>query len=219
MPTPTATAKIHERIASYGADMLNNDELLQVVLNITPDRSSDMIRESGGIHVLAQYTAEELATAYGLTPRQGRILNSAIVLGKRINQGCPEARPQVSCPADAVNYLAPLMANALQEQLHLLLLTTRNHIFDHRVIYIGAVNTSPFRPAEVLRPAIVRNAPNIIIAHNHPSGDITPSPEDVSVTRDIRQAGMLMDIQLLDHLVIGDGHRFTSLKNKKMGFD
>ena len=111
------------------------------------------------------------------------------------------------------------MANALQEQFHLLLLTTRNHIFDHRVIYVGAVNTSPVRPAEVLRPAIVRNAPNIIIAHNRPSGDVTPSPEDVNMTHTIRKASQLMDIEMLDHLVIGAGYRFTSLKDQGMGFD
>ena len=103
--------------------------------------------------------------------------------------------------------------------LRVLLLNTRNQVVARRTIYIGTVNSSAVRPAEVLRPAIRENAPSIIVAHNHPSGDPTPSPEDISVTRDLVAAGKLMDIELLDHLVIGHGGRFTSLKEKRLGFD
>ncbi len=85
-------------------------------------------------------------------------------------------------------------------------------------IYVGNVNSSLVRPAEVFRPAIRDNAPSIIVVHNHPSGDPTPSPEDVSITQELVSAGKLLSIELLDHVVIGSGNRFVSLNEKRLGF-
>ena len=99
--------------------------------------------------------------------------------------------------------LRPEMEHLVQEQMRLLMLDTRNRVIGQRVIYQGNVNSSLVRPAEVLRPAILAAAPNIIIAHNHPSGDPTPSGADVSITKDIAEAGSLLGIELLDHLVVG----------------
>ena len=100
----------------------------------------------------------------------------------------------------------------------MLVLNTRNQVIEQQTVYIGTVNSSAVRPAEVLRPAVVANAPAIVVGHNHPSGNSTPCPEDVKVTRDIRVAGDLLSIELLDHIVIGAGQTFTSLKEKGMGF-
>ena len=97
----------------------------------------------------------------------------------------------------------------------MLLLNTRNQVMGQRVVYIGNVNSSVVRPAEVLRAAVIDSAPSIIISHNHPSGDPTPSPEDVSITRELVQAGKLLGIDLLDHVVIG-GDRWVSLKERKL---
>ena len=144
---------------------------------------------------------------------------AALELGRRIASLAPEERSQISCPQDAASLLIAEMEPLVQENLVVLLLNTRNQVVARRTIYIGTVNSSAVRPAEVLRPAIRENAPSIIVAHNHPSGDPTPSPEDISVTRDLIAAGKLMDIELLDHLVIGHGGRFTSLKEKRLGFD
>ena len=107
------------------------------------------------------------------------------------------------------------MGALAQEQLRVLLLNTRNQVMGQRVIYIGNVNSSVVRPAEVLRAAVIDSAPSIIITHNHPSGDPTPSPEDVSITRELVQAGKLLGIDLLDHVVIG-GDRWVSLKERKL---
>ena len=123
--------------------------------------------------------------------------------------------PQINCPEDVHRLLGPEMSALAQEQLRVLLLNTRNQVMGQRVIYIGNVNSSVVRPAEVLRAAVIENAPSIIVSHNHPSSDPTPSPEDVSITRDLSAAAKLLGIDLLDHVVIG-GDRWVSLKERKL---
>ena len=110
------------------------------------------------------------------------------------------------------------MALLDQEHLRVLLLNTKNEVLGTHEIYVGNVNSSVIRPAEVLRPAVRENAPSIIVVHNHPSGDPTPSSEDVSVTRDLVLAGKLLGIGVLDHVVIGSGNRYVSLNEKGLGF-
>ena len=121
--------------------------------------------------------------------------------------------PVISCPDDVRRLLGPEMAPLAQEQLRVLLLNTKNQVMGQRVIYQGNVNSSMIRPAEVLRPAVIEAVPSIIVSHNHPSTDPTPSPEDVACTRELAQAGKLLGIELLDHIVIG-GDRFVSLKER-----
>ena len=121
--------------------------------------------------------------------------------------------PAISCPDDVRRLLGPEMAPLAQEQLRVLLLNTRNQVMGQRVIYQGNVNSSMIRPAEVFRPAVIEAVPSIIISHNHPSQDPTPSPEDAAITSELAQAGKLLGIELLDHVVIG-GERFVSLKER-----
>ena len=127
----------------------------------------------------------------------------------------PAEMPTIGCPQDVYNLLGPEMKGLAQEQLRVLLLNTRNGVMAQRLIYQGTVNSSAVRPAEVLRPAVVEAAPSIIISHNHPSGDPTPSPEDVAVTRDLVAAGKLLDVEVMDHIVIA-GDRYVSLKERKL---
>jgi DNA repair protein RadC len=94
---------------------------------------------------------------------------------------------------------------------------TKNEVLSNQEIYVGNVNSSMVRAAEVFRPAVRDNAPSIIVVHNHPSGDPTPSPEDINITRELISAGKLLSIELLDHLVIGDGNRYVSLNEKGLG--
>ena len=121
--------------------------------------------------------------------------------------------PAINCPEDVRRLLGPEMAPLAQEQLRVLLLNTKNQVLGQRVVYQGNVNSSMIRPAEVLRPAVIEAVPSIIISHNHPSQDPTPSPEDTAITRELVQAGKLLGIELLDHIVIG-GERFVSLKER-----
>ena len=125
----------------------------------------------------------------------------------------PEDLPAISCPEDVRRLLGPEMSGLAQEQLRVLLLNTKNLVVGQRVIYQGNVNSSMIRAAEVLRPAIVEAVPSIIISHNHPSQDPTPSPEDAAITRELVSASKLLGIDLLDHVVIG-GEKFVSLKER-----
>ena len=125
----------------------------------------------------------------------------------------PEELPVISCPEDVRRLLGPEMAPLAQEQLRVLLLNTRNQVMGQRVIYQGNVSSAIVRTAEVFRPAVIEAVPSIIVSHNHPSGDPTPSPEDAALTRELVLAGKLLDIELLDHIVIG-GERFVSLKER-----
>ncbi len=121
--------------------------------------------------------------------------------------------PTISCPDDVRRLLGPEMAPLAQEQLRVLLLDTKNHVVGQRVIYQGNVSSAIVRTAEVFRPAVIEAVPGIIVSHNHPSQDPTPSPEDAALTRELVQAGKLLGIELLDHVVIG-GERFVSLKER-----
>ena len=125
----------------------------------------------------------------------------------------PEDPPSIGSPYDVYRLLAPEMSVLAQEQLRVLLLDNQNNVIGQRVIYQGNVNSSMVRAAEVLRPAVIEAVPAVIISHNHPSGDPDPSPNDVMITRKLKQAADLLDIDLLDHIVIG-GKRHVSLKNR-----
>ena len=125
----------------------------------------------------------------------------------------PEDAPSIRTPGDIHNLLGPEMSALAQEQLRVLLLDTKNHVIGQRVVYQGNVSSAIVRAAEVFRHAVVEAVPSIAIAHNHPSGVADPSPEDVAITRKLKQAADLLDIELVDHVVIGRG-RFVSLKEK-----
>ena len=129
----------------------------------------------------------------------------------------PKERPAIHCPSDAASLLDYFIGTLDHEELWVMNLDTRNRVMSLIVLYKGSVNSSQVRVCEVFRQAILENAPAIIVAHNHPSGDITPSPEDISVTRAIVQAGKLLDIDVLDHVIVSHG-KFTSLKDHGMGF-
>jgi DNA repair protein RadC len=116
-------------------------------------------------------------------------------------------------PQQAYDLLAPEMEALPQEQLRVVLLNTRNRVLDVVVVYQGSVHTAVVRLAELFRDAIIANAPAIVIAHNHPSGDPEPSPSDLEMTRQAGQVAQLLGIELLDHVVIGQG-RFVSLKER-----
>ena len=125
----------------------------------------------------------------------------------------PESPPSISTPRDVYDLLGPEMSVLAQEQLRVLLIDRKNLVLGQRVVYQGNVFSSVVRPAEVLRPAVVESVPAVMVAHNHPSKDPDPSPEDVMITRTLKQAADLLGIELLDHIVIG-GKRFVSLKER-----
>ena len=214
-----------ERLREHGVRYLNNAELVAILLRVglpgenVITMATRLLAAFDGPGGLARAEYAELCDQRGLSDAKTCQIMAALELGRRIASLAPEERAQIACPQDAANLVSAEMSLLAQEHLAVLLLNTRNRVMARRTIYIGTVNSSAVRPAEVLRPAIRENAPSIIMVHNHPSGDPTPSPEDVAITRDMVSAGKLMDIELLDHLVIGQGGRFTSLKEKGLGFD
>ena len=130
----------------------------------------------------------------------------------------PTERPAVHSPKDVVAIVDPFIGCLDHEELWVIDLDTRNRILSLVKLYMGSVNSSQVRICEVFRQAIIENSPGIIVCHNHPSGDTSPSPEDVNLTRALVQAGKLLGIDVLDHIVVAYG-RFTSLKERSLGFN
>lgn len=208
------------RLHQVGSSALATSELLALVLGTAdaPGLSVDLLDAFGSLHQLAQASKTQLMKVRGIGEAQAGRLVAMLELSRRL-QGPPAGeRPRVTSPADGANLLLGRMAHLQQEELWVILLDTRNRVLDIRAIYKGSLNTSVVRIGEVFRPAVAAPAAAVIVAHNHPSGDPSPSPEDVNVTRQIVQAGKLLDIELLDHLIIGNGI-FVSLKERGLGFD
>ncbi len=213
-----------ERLQYYGASALSNAELLAILLRVgSPGEnvvalSTRLLKEFGGLAGLAKAGFGDLAKVKGISTAKIAQLKAALELGRRLLLTSPDARPQITSPTDAANLLMLEMGSLEQENLRTILLDTKNRVLASPTVYVGNVNSSIIRVSEIFREAIRVNATALIVAHNHPSGDPTPSPEDVQVTRSIVEAGMLLGIEVLDHLVIGH-QRFVSLKERGLGFD
>lgn len=213
-----------ERLTRLGARAVSNQELLAITLR-TGVGGENVLRLAerllahfNGLPGLARASLAELCHVKGIGPAKAAEVKAALELGRRLLVAAPEERPRVTSPADAANLLMSEMMLLEQEHLRLILLDTRNHVLRTPTIYVGSLNTSVVRVGELFRAAIKENAAALIVAHNHPSGDPSPSPEDVHVTRQIREAGKLLDIELLDHVIIGR-QRYVSLKERGLGFD
>lgn len=170
----------------------------------------------GNLRSLYQAHPAELTQVRGVSQATAIRIKAAFNLGLRLNLPA-EDRPTINSPADAAALVLHEMSLLEKEHLRVFLLDTRNHVIDIAEIYQGSVNSSQVRVGEIFRPALQRLAAAIIVCHNHPSGDPTPSPDDVAVTRAIVQAGKLLDVNLLDHLVIGQS-RWVSMKERNLGF-
>lgn len=208
------------RIRHVGFRALSVSELLAICLQ-TPD-SLDLAREildaAGGVRKLAYATTAELTAVSGIGKSMACRILAAIELGRRSFDARDHDKVTVCSPADAANLLMAEMSTLEQEHLVVILLNTRNAVLSVETVYIGSLNTSVVRVGELFNRAIRQNAAAIIVAHNHPSGDPAPSPEDVRVTSQFVSAGKLLDIDVLDHVIIGAG-RFVSLKERGLGFD
>ncbi|MCO5178406.1 MAG: DNA repair protein RadC, partial [Thermomicrobiales bacterium] len=154
---------------------------------------------------------------HGLGPAKAIKLLASIELGKRIAQITPEERAQIRGPEDLAVLFQPMMVALEHEELRVAVLDTKHRLARVVTVYQGSVNSAQVRVAEVFREAVRANSPAIAIAHNHPSGDPTPSSADVSLTAELARAATLLDIDLIDHLIIGDG-RWVSLRRLGLGF-
>ena len=207
------------RACRVGVRALSVAELLALVLTTSDalDLAYEILEEAGGLAGLYQYSRQELTTIPGVGDGLAMRLQAAVELGRRYVTTSPTERPFVHSPGDAANLLMAEMQDLPQEHLRVILLDTRNRVIGMPTIYIGSLNTSVVRVGELFRQAITSQAAAVIVAHNHPSGCASPSPEDVRVTRQFVQAGELLDISVLDHIVIGR-NSFVSLKERGLGF-
>ncbi len=212
-----------ERLEHYGAGALSSAELLAIILRVgTKDENvirlaQRLLTTYGGLAGLSQAPYSELVTIKGLGQAKTTQLKAAFELGRRLLVAAPHERPIVKTPADAANLLMVEMGMLEQEHLRAVILDSKNHVLKVHTVYIGSLNTAVVRVGELFREAIRLNAAAMIVAHNHPSGDPTPSSEDVYVTRSIVEAGKLLNIDVLDHLVICQS-RWVSLKERGLGF-
>lgn len=212
-----------ERLKLRGPASLSDGDLLAIILNTGSvgenvlDLSQRLLAEQGGLRGLFQMETSELARVRGLGDAKSVRLKAALELGRRLAVLNPEVQAQVGSPDDVANLLQIEMAALTQEQLRVVLLDTKHRILGMRTVYQGSVNQAQVRVAEVYRDAIRQNATAIVAVHNHPSGDPTPSAADVSLTIELVRAGELLDIDLLDHLIIGQG-RWLSLRRLGLGF-
>lgn len=217
------TERPRERLASRGPQALNTAELLAILLRVgvagenAVQVGQRLLQQFDGLPGLHRAPFEELVNQHGIGAAKAAQIKAAIELGRRLNTESPEARATINSPADAAALLQYEMSALEQEHLRVILLDTRNHVLDTVEVYRGSVNSSQVRVGEVFKAAIRRGAPALIVVHNHPSGDPTPSPDDVAVTRAFVQAGKLLDVEVLDHLVIGQGG-YVSLKERGLGF-
>lgn len=218
-----AAERPRERLERHGGRALSTPELLAITLRTGSNGESVMrlaerlLAHFDGLNGIRRASIRELQTVRGIGPAKAVEIKAALELGRRLMAATPGERPQVKSPADAANLLMAEMMFLEQEQLRVLLLDTRNRVLSAPTVYVGSLNTAVVRVGELFRFAIKENAAALIVVHNHPSGDPTPSPEDVRVTRSLVEAGRLLNVELLDHIVIGR-NRFVSLKERGLGF-
>ncbi|HEX2033055.1 MAG TPA: DNA repair protein RadC [Chloroflexota bacterium] len=219
-----------ERLARFGPEYLTTAELLAIIWRTG---TSGAVRESAleiatralarfdGLAGIARASSAELEAVTGVGPVKAIEVRAALELGRRLTALEPAQRPVIHSPGDVYRLVASEMALLDQEHLRVVLLNTKNQVLAVREVYRGTLNSSSVRIAELFRDAVRENCASIIIVHNHPSGDPTPSPEDVRVTAEAVNAGQLLDIEVLDHVIIGNGGgggQFVSLKERRLGF-
>lgn len=217
-----ATEQPREKLQQMGPGALSNAELIAILLRVGSEGedvvalSQRLLIEQGGVSGLHRAVFADIAAVRGMGAAKTCALKAALELGRRLM--LEDARmPSIRSPQDVANLLMLEMGSLEQECLRTVLLNTKNMVLAMPTIYRGSVNSAGLRVGELFREAVRHNATSMIVVHNHPSGDPTPSPEDVSVTRALIEAGKLMDIEILDHLIIAR-QRFVSLKERGLGF-
>lgn len=211
-----------EKLAKVGPGSLSNAELIAILLRVGVEGENAvtvgerLLIDFKGLKGLYQATYPELCRQHGLGPAKTAQLMAAMELGKRVSQ-VTEQKKTIHSPQDVFQLVGLEMGMLDREELWVILTDTRNQVISTEKLYQGSVNSSQVRVGELFRAAVRANAASILVVHNHPSGDPTPSPDDIALTRAIIQAGKLLDIEVLDHVVIGN-QRFVSLKEKNFGF-
>jgi len=218
------TERPRERLATRGVGGLTSAELIGLVWGSgtrgrsAVDLASEVIARHDGLVGLARATEVELGTVSGIGPAKAAQLVAAFELGRRLLADWPTTRWTIRGPIDVAERLILQMGRLEREELRVVMLDTKNHVLRVATVYQGNVSASLVRVGELFRDAVRVNAAGVILVHNHPSGDPTPSPDDLHLTAEALAAGRLLDIALLDHLVIGHD-AYVSLRDRGVAFD
>lgn len=208
-----------ERLLNEGSGVLSDIELLAIILRTGSrdvsaiDLATMLLSAHGNLRSLLQVSIEELYAIKGIGPAKAAQIKAALELGRRVALAVAGTSVSIKSPDDAAALVMEEMRHLDREHFVALLLNVKNQVVAKELISIGTLSTSSVHPRELFKPAIRRSAASIILVHNHPSGDPEPSREDLEVTERLVEAGELLGIQVLDHLIIGD-NRFVSFKNK-----
>jgi len=206
-----------EKLLRSGAPSLGDNELVALVVGHGTreadalELANEVLRRCGGLHGLARSTSDDLARIGGIGRARAAQLLAAIELGRRTLTHGPAARVQLRSPRDAAAFLLPTFGVRPVEQFGVVLLDTRHRVLRTSLVASGTLNSTIVQPRDVFREAALGAAAAIVVFHNHPSGDPTPSTDDVELTRRLHAAGVLMGIEVVDHIVLGDA-RYCSLK-------
>ncbi|HPU01437.1 MAG: DNA repair protein RadC [Firmicutes bacterium] len=214
-----AEERPREKLRALGAEALSNAELLAILLRSGISRESavqlaaKLLSRSGGLRSLPDLTLEEMEQIKGVGPAKAIQVKAALELGRRLATLPPEEGESITSPRQAAALFMEQLRYEKREHFMILLLNTKNHVISKEEISIGSLNASIVHPREIFKIPLRKSAASIILVHNHPSGDPSPSQEDLEVTRRLVEAGNILGIAVRDHIVIGDG-RYFSFKEK-----
>jgi len=209
------------RLERCGPEVLSSAELLQLVLDSKTDPLLPLriLNQWMTLNELAHASPAELLRIEGMTRMRTARLRAALELGRRMWTEPWQDRPIIKSPGDAANLLVPEMSGLEQEEMRVLALNTKNRVIGASLVYRGSLHTTVIRVGELFRDAVRLNAAAVIVAHNHPSGSGDESPEDRAATKEIIQAGKILDVEVMDHLIIcGGSNRWISLKERGIEF-
>ncbi len=213
-----------ERFRAVGPSGLSQRELIAILLGSgTRGRSALALAEEllvrfDGLRGLANVSLTQLQSVKGVGLARAVQLLAAFELGRRMALAAHGQRPQVTSPQIAAEIFMVHMRHLEQEEVRVMLLDTRNRMLEVPMVCRGSLNVAHMRPADVFREAVRHNSAAVILAHNHPSGDPSPSPDDIRMTRELFKAGRLLGVDLLDHIIIGND-RYVSLKEQGVSFE
>ncbi|CDR63359.1 TPA: DNA repair protein RadC [Staphylococcus argenteus] len=205
-----------ERLLSHGAKSLSNTELLAILINTgrkgfsSIDISNELLKANSNLNELKKASVNDLIQVKGIGLQKAITLKAAFELGERMGRRSESNRVKITQPSDVADLMMASMKDLSQEHFMILLLNSKNIVIKEACVFKGTLNSSIVHPREIFSIAIRENANAIIAVHNHPSGDVTPSQEDIMTTLRLKECGLILGIDLLDHIIIGD-NRFTSL--------
>ncbi|MDF2592622.1 MAG: repair protein RadC [Clostridia bacterium] len=208
-----------EKLTKYGAEVLSNAELLAILLRTGTKNESaidiayKLLKNQEGIGFILENKAEELSSIHGIGPAKAAQLKAAVELGRRLATQTYKKEIFIRCSRDASNIVMEDMRYLKKEYMKAILLNIKCGLVGVEEISVGSINSSIVHPREVFVPAIKRSCASVILVHNHPSGDPTPSQEDINITKRLVEGGKILGIEVVDHIIIGDG-KYVSLKDK-----